>query len=471
MVVNSKSLADVVRDVGGSLITEDFNSVSEVYAVVYDDGANDYNFKKIVKPRGSRCDPHRHSGYSNEVIGSTTTRLLNVRESYAKVSKVLDRSKKDGMDFFALQDHNTIDGYLDLYKYSMQHGMDKTFLSCEYDVKVSEGKTVHVGVWGLDYPAGSGRISIKEVDLVHESLMKLRKQGIDQFRRGCDSMGLISVLNHPPWLSTPARPLTGEEFSHICDVFDYLEINGDSQKENLFTLEVALEKGKILVGGSDLHNLRKSNAFTETIYPVGSAREYLDEVRKGLVAVGSCSRMPKSIKHADALSVLRTKFNGTRSDFYDNIYRGMGGYLMHEWGLRKVGFLGAFTGLGAAGYFIYPPLLALPFVAFAWLSFAFPIRYGMAERAAVKKRTEALYGEYQDYRLRKAIGLLPEMGGDDRAKEVLRLEELIGEKKRNFDAINFKKGTRWWEVLASKLMPWGTFEPNYDFSILLHRDK
>lgn len=471
MVVKSMQLADAVREAGGSLITDNFNAVSEVYAVVYDNQVNDYKFKKIVKPRGSRCDPHRHSGYSNEVIGSTTTRLLNVRESYANVSKVLDRSKKGGMDFLALQDHNTIDGYLDLYKYSMQYGMDRTFISCEYDVKVSDGKTAHVGVWGLDYPAGSGRSSIKEVDLVHSALMSLRKQGIDKFRLECDKMGLISVLNHPPWMSTPARPLTGEEFSHICDVFDYLEVNGDSQKENLFTLEVALEKGKILVGGSDLHNLRKSNAFTETIYPVNSAGEYLDEVRKGLVAIGSCSRMPKNIKHADALSVLRTKFNGTRSDLYDNIYRGIGNYILHEWGWKKWRFLGMFGGLGTAGYFVYPPLLALPFVAFAWLSFAFPIRYGMAERAAVKGRTETLYGEYQDYRLSKAIGLLPEMGDDVRAKEISRLEELIEEKKENFNAINFKKGTRWWEVLASSLMPWGKFEPNYDFSIHLRRDK
>ncbi len=465
--MDRSNLADAVTDVGGSLITDNFNSVSEVYAVIYDRQANDYKFSKIVKPKGSRCDPHRHSGYSNEVVGSATTRILNVRESYASVYRILDKANREGMDFMSIQDHNTIAGYNKLYKYDMGHGKDKCFMSCEYDVMVSEGKTAHVGVWGMDYPALSDRLSSKDVGQIHGHLMKMRREGIDKFKHECDGLGLVSVLNHPPWLSTPARPLTGEEFSHICDVFDYLEINGDSQKENLFTLEVALEKGKILVAGSDLHNLRKSNAFTETIYPVDSAKAYLDEVRKGLVSIGSYNHMPRDIKHADALDVLRTKFNGTRSDLYDNIYRGIGNYVTKEWGWKKCGIFTAFGGLGAAGYFVYPPLLALPFVAFAWLAFAFPIRYGMAERAAVKGRTEALYGDYQDYRLMRAIDSLPEMGPDDRAKEILRLDDLIQEKKKNFSAINFKKGTRWWEVLASKLMPWGKFEPNYDFHLQL----
>ncbi|RME54244.1 hypothetical protein D6777_04435 [Candidatus Woesearchaeota archaeon] len=458
-----ENLAKAVVDVGGGFISDKYSAVSEVYGIVERD--NKPEFVQILKIRGSRADPHRHSIYSNEVIGSGTTRILGVKESYAHVKSLLKRQALSGMDILSIQDHNVVDADKERREFETKNEMyeGKTFMSCEYDVMVPGQKSVHVGVWGLDYPFQENvRITQKDVRGLHYKLSRAKARGVDNFRKVCDQEGLIAVLNHPTWITTPKNPLSGEDLDKVSDVFDYLEINGDCQKENLFTLELALEKGKTLVAGSDLHNLRLSKVFTETIRPVNNAAEFLRAVRDGEVAIGNISSLPSV---ADSpIDVLRSNFNGTRLDMYNDIYRGIGNYLLRDWkNKRKLVTVATFGALMGGGYLLYAPLMVLPVLATAWLMFTFPIKYGFSEKAAVAERTHRLYMDYQDFKLRKNIQSMNGMDEEEVHERTQMLEEIVKQKKEQFINTHFRSPRRPWEAVAETLFP-KELKPDYDFS-------
>ncbi|MEA3378304.1 MAG: hypothetical protein U9Q69_01570 [Nanoarchaeota archaeon] len=458
------TLEEAIKSIQGSRITEAYNKTSEVYQVINN------KFEKIIKPRGSKANPHTHSKYSNEIIGASTTSFLAVKESYTEVQDIVKLYFNSGMDFVSLADHNTIKSYPDLMKY----GRGKAFLSCEYDVAVipqNGNKTIHIGVWGLDYPTGEHLgISYQEIIKLHNHLMQTRIDGPEEFKKECKKKGLdVIIFNHPSLLVTPQDPLTANEIDACSDIFDYIEVNGDLQKENIFALELALEKNKILVAGDDRHTLRPMSSYTETLREVNSPYEFLQEVRIGHVGIGSYLKMPHMSRDANAFDVIKSLFNGSRTGLYEDIYRGFGAYFKRDNGWRKWTLLSALGAVTAGGTYLWAPLFALPLLSSAYLLGTFPINYGWAEKKALMKRVAELHNDYLDLKLSKEQNKINDLLISDKDKKAL-LGELIKEtnhQKKQFAKISFRKGTRWWEKLAKKLIPGGEkfFTPYYNFSI------
>jgi hypothetical protein len=463
-----QALMDAYMDVNAGMMFDKFSEVSTVFGVGYNKDSGLYEFAQFPKPIGSRCDPHRHTKYSDNLLGTWTTNKLGVKESYAPVHRVLRKQVQSGMDILTTQDHNNVNAYPEMLKFERENEefQNKTFLNCEYDVRVPGNKTIHVGVWGIDYPfQESTRLSEKEVRTVHHELNRERNRGVDQFKKTCDKLGYSAIGNHLPWICTPFRPLNGEDLWHIADVFDFYEINGDCQKENIFSLELALERGKTLVAGTDLHNLRYSNIFTETIKPVDTAWEYLVAVQKGEVTIGNTHRLPRSAN--SAFDIFRTNFNGTRLNRYNDTYRGIGSYATRDWKNKKKWVaLSVLLGSTVGAAYGWWPLALIPTLAALYLGGTIPIKYGFVDKSQVAHRTVRLYNDYQNVRLRKKLATLDVESLDEKSfdKERESLEEITETKKKQFESTHFRTARRPWEIIANYLPP-KNVEMTYDFGL------
>lgn len=174
---------------------------------------------------------------------------------------------------FALTDHNTVGGCLELLG-DPATGRGHIGMGEELSVCFLE-HVFHLGVVGL--PVDSF------VD-IHEAVYDAACEGrLENLFETLRDSGCLVVLNHPmlPWNGS-RRPIPVLEFlTRFGWAIDALEYNGmRSRRENDAVLKLARETGKPLVGGGDSHFLTPGSVagFSREALTVS---EYIQEVKGG----------------------------------------------------------------------------------------------------------------------------------------------------------------------------------------------
>lgn len=340
----------------------------------------------------TKVDGHVHSRYSgikpDNFVGTPVTKFMGVRESYAKPKKMHWRLKGRGMGLCTVMDHDSVLGAIEM----RQRYPEDTFVNCEYTVLVDAEKaqTIHIGVWGIDYPEGTKRaISSKEVLNLHYDLLREAKKGYNDFVDFCNMLDIPCVFNHPAWQGAPKNRFSGKQFEELLDKFRYYEINGDHNLENFVALHAAMEKpGKIICAGSDSHYYRRmGRQFTAARKRVDTPYEFLQAFKKGEIGIGSRLTMPKSIQNPTEKDILN-KFKGTIWDLQMDTLSGFNSYFPREWGWQKQRLLAIMFGTPAlASYF-----LGAKFSFSAWASFLALVFAIVPAAMPAKERLDAAHG-------------------------------------------------------------------------------
>jgi|GEM_PF-1201749 len=213
----------------------------------------------------SRIDLHCHSTFSNEHSrwppGFVYHPLIEPQELYYL-------AKARGMTFVTITDHDTIDGCLALLD---RRGDLPDFIVGE-EVSAAfpqDGTAVHVNVYDHN------EVQHREIQRLRGNIYEL----VDYLRR----VDKLFVLNHMTWTARH-RVLSAWQIEALLDLFDVLEgLDGTrSYSHNVFAWQVARERNKVLVGGSDSHTRRVGTTYTITS---GSTRaEVLANIRAGRAA-------------------------------------------------------------------------------------------------------------------------------------------------------------------------------------------
>lgn len=239
------------------------------------------------------CDMHVHSSHSTEIPA------LPRYSPLAKMVLALER----GMHYFALTDHDTYTGVLELQEQlagmgSMGETALKRFIpGVEVKVHVERvGQVVHTNIYGLSekqWQAIQAMYHLKDEIMEFETLT-------DYLR----SENLIYSFNHPFWKpigrnqlpglfkriiprmsSAHDDPISLVSLGLIFPEFPLIELNG-SRIESLNDLAeyFALVHGIPLIGGSDDH-YGMSLAGCCTLAAGDTWQEYLEEIKDGRAGV------------------------------------------------------------------------------------------------------------------------------------------------------------------------------------------
>jgi len=189
-----------------------------------------------------KCDMHVHCYYS----GACTTPLLGkiCRESYSDPEEVYSVLRGHGMNLFTLTDHDSIEGSEKLRRHP------DFFLSEELTCRMPSGTEVHIGVYDF-HERQHAQLQQRRNDLV-SLLMYLTERN------------LFFSINHVFSNLTGRRE--AEDFAWIHEYFPAMETRNGAMLEsaNGHAAALALEWGKIGLGGSDAHALPSAGtAFTE----------------------------------------------------------------------------------------------------------------------------------------------------------------------------------------------------------------
>ncbi len=232
----------------------------------------------------TRCDLHVHSRASRGDEG-WFTRVFGCPESYVEPALQYDLSLAQGMDFFTLTDHDTIDGCLALAD------RPRVFLSEEVTaVFPEEACTIHVLAWNIT-PDQHVAIQDKRRNVYHL---------VDYL---CDQ-GIAHAAAHP--LLSPSWNLTAatlekllllfpvlervnglldvriaRDFEHLVERIDERILRDWAQKHGL-SIRGNLQGRTAFTGGSDDHTLRRTgHVFTEVAGPPRTPVEFFRDVMAG----------------------------------------------------------------------------------------------------------------------------------------------------------------------------------------------
>lgn len=425
----------------------------------------------------SKVDGHVHSIYSGKYpdrfIGSPITRLMRVRESYTRPEEIRKIGKKRGMTLFAIADHDSVLGALELRK---KHPED-SFVNGEYTARIGSqnpGQVVHIGCWGIDYAQNSRwPLPDKEVMKIHNELLVRGRVGYKAFINFCKNEGIAHCLNHPLWQANPKKPFSGSLIDEISSAFDVFEINGDCQSENVFTMELALSKNKKICAGSDSHyRQRIANEFTAALYPVKSPHGFIDAFKKGDIGIGSQEQLPEGIEPS-LENIVEYCFNGTIADLVGDAYVGHKDYALRDWGKRKWATAGVLFGipLGLGGVLapfigVLTPI-ALDLFLFsveAFLIGSIPYAMAIRERKSVEKRTKDIYREYNGLLAEREI---EKKFSDKELEEAKKIIKGMNEIKADYGKKELPKMARSlgrWGSFIDRLLRLESLDADYDWS-------
>ncbi|MDP2908187.1 MAG: PHP domain-containing protein [Nanoarchaeota archaeon] len=218
----------------------------------------------------AKVDCHVHSKYSHYItLTHSLLTFVGAKESYNELEDIYNVAKKNGMDYVAITDHDTIKGALILNdKYP------DVIIGEELEVKASdEGHLVHIVTLGVD-------------EKMHKDLKDLKKIGLKEttgYLKQKDVFYFLSHLAH----SASGKPLPAKLLHEWIGYVDALEIlNGViTPQENNLAMTLACLYDKKIVGGSDAHTLENiGKTFTEA-KNAKSKEEFLQALKKGEVYV------------------------------------------------------------------------------------------------------------------------------------------------------------------------------------------
>jgi predicted metal-dependent phosphoesterase TrpH len=193
----------------------------------------------------SRADMHVHSTAS-EVSKLGIQRSMALPECATPPEEVYSLSKRRGMDFVTITDHDTIAGAL-----TLDHLPD-TFISEELTVSFKdEPQAVHVLCYGITPDD-------------HEWL-QAHNDSVEACAEYLDSQRITAALAHPFY--AVAAPLSPRHRRRLAQLFPIWETrNGSRAKELNLPAFVYIEThGGTAIGGSDDHaGIDIGRTFTET---------------------------------------------------------------------------------------------------------------------------------------------------------------------------------------------------------------
>jgi predicted metal-dependent phosphoesterase TrpH len=218
-----------------------------------------------------RCDLHMHTSFS----GWRSLRALEAQDCYVGPREAFDTARRRGMDFVCFSDHDTIQGAVD---FLARHPEEepRVIVAEEVEARFPDSRAwVHVNVFDVDEP-------------LHDDLVRLRGDCFElvaELRR----RGVLFALNHP-FQSFRSLGAARHHLSRLLPLFPAIEVaNGTSPRSHRRVLQSLLSAPglarAVWVGGSDAHTVRRI-ASVYTAAPGASRREFLENVRRGVSAIG-----------------------------------------------------------------------------------------------------------------------------------------------------------------------------------------
>jgi len=213
-------------------------------------------------PSIRKADLHVHSSCSFDV---PPLKALHPRALFEAAMDHPDPRRR--MDYFALTDHDTMDGYETLMRELPEvdralviPGVEHTL----YDPAI--GFTIHVNIYGLD------------PDLY--ALLGARVRTLDDLLGFVRHHGLHCQYNHPTWWERDELRRGEVDFARVPAIaarFDMLELNAArTPLQNLITAGLADELRLPLTASSDTHTGVVGRAYTEA--PADTADAFLTAV-------------------------------------------------------------------------------------------------------------------------------------------------------------------------------------------------
>lgn len=221
-----------------------------------------------------RADLHVHtwhSGYNHDLP------FLRSRDCFADPLAVYRAAKRRGMDLVAITDHDSIDGGLELLS-RLPDGRDVILgeeISCWLSVPGATGDAarveVHFGAWGM-------------TETAHREVQPLRGNALE-VAAYLRQAGIFFAFNHPFHFYQGQLPL--EQYLELADVAPAIETRNGAMlpAHNRLAAWLAQARGRVAVGGSDAHTLRRVGT-TWTAAPGTTRAEFLAHVAAGRGRVG-----------------------------------------------------------------------------------------------------------------------------------------------------------------------------------------
>jgi predicted metal-dependent phosphoesterase TrpH len=218
-----------------------------------------------------RADLHVHtwhSGYNHDLP------FLRSRDCFADPLAVYQSAKARGMDLVAITDHDSIDGALELLSRApdARDVIMGEEVSCWLPVDGATGAgrrvEVHFGTWGM-------------TETAHRELQPLRGNALE-VAAYLRAAGIFFAFNHPFHFYQGQLPLE-RYLELLVDAAPAIETRNGAMlpAHNQLAATLASDRGKVVVGGSDAHTLRRvGRTWTEA--PGTTAAEFLASLTAGL---------------------------------------------------------------------------------------------------------------------------------------------------------------------------------------------
>jgi predicted metal-dependent phosphoesterase TrpH len=221
-----------------------------------------------------RADLHVHtwhSGYNHDLP------FLRSRDCFADPLAVYKAAKRRAMDLVAITDHDSIDGGRELLS-RLPDGRDVILgeeVSCWLPVPGATGDAarveVHFGTWGM-------------TETAHREIQPLRGNAVE-VAAYLRAAGIFFAFNHPFHFYRGQLPL--ERYLALADLAPAIETRNGAMlpAHNQLACALASARGKVVVGGSDAHTLRRVGT-TWTVAPGATREEFLASIAAGRGRVG-----------------------------------------------------------------------------------------------------------------------------------------------------------------------------------------
>ena len=191
-----------------------------------------------------KADIHVHSNYSLDVP--------NLPEFSPRA--LYERAREQGLGFFTLTDHDTMQGVEELRRELKAAYGDQLPIPVVPGVELkvfdpAVGHTIHINVLGLS------RSQMRR-------LMK-RRNSVERFTAYCREQNLFHVYNHPLWFERGERASL-KTVDRLIRRFPVIELNAGRIRElNVRTAALARLHGKPMVAASDTHIGHVGKSYTE----------------------------------------------------------------------------------------------------------------------------------------------------------------------------------------------------------------
>ena len=223
-----------------------------------------------------RADLHVHtwhSGYNHDLP------FLKSRDCFADPLAVYQSAKARGMDLVAITDHDSIDGGARAARAgrptaATSSSARRCRAGCRSPGATGDAKRVevHFGTWGM-------------TETAHRELQPLRGNALE-VAAYLRQAGIFFAFNHPFHFYQGQLPLE-RYLELLVDAAPAIETRNGAMlpAHNHLAAALARARGKVVVGGSDAHTLRRVGT-TWTAAPGATRDEFLANVAAGRGRVG-----------------------------------------------------------------------------------------------------------------------------------------------------------------------------------------